>query len=290
MPSAPDDWLAAGPSHLVDAEVLNRELHDAWLDFGSAGLTDGQLWLLGDRDFAVGTDGAVRRGRFWWQLTIAGVTSFEIDDPDGLAGIVVCSVDDAGDSLVFGGCTPGRLVVHGFSEARLEISPHRLPRRRRTGKDYVSPPPEGSALVRRVEEVVRGALARFGGETAAEVTTIWSPRAGMWFVEVEPARSGAATVSVGIMGDEFVLSLPNSHWEIWRSKRGPDPLVLLSEDIEAVFAGRVEEGGWGNDRPVRLTLADGRNRSLGAMRLPIPWRWRRRTAYEPYSGERETPA
>lgn len=288
MPSAPGDWLTAGPSHLVDAEVLNRELHDAWLDFGSARLADGQLWLSGDRDFAVAADGAVRRGRFRWQLTITGVSSFEIDDPDGLAGIVVCSVDQAADTLVFEGCTPGHLVVHGFSEARLEVSPHRLPRRR-TGKDYVSPPPERSALVGEVERVVRRTLGRFGGEAAAEVTTTWSPRAGMWFVEVEPERSGAAGVSIGIMGDEFVLSLPNSHWEIWRSKRGPDPLVLLGADIEAVFAGRVEEGGWGNDRPVRLTLADGRTRSLGAMRLPFPWRWRRRTAYESYNGERETP-
>lgn len=184
---------------------------------------------------------------------------------------------------------PGHLVVHGFSEARLEVSPHRLPRRKRTGKDYVSPPPDRSGLVGEVEEVVRTTLARFEGEGAAEVTTTWSPRAGMWFVEVEPERTGAASVSIGIMGDEFVLSLPNSHWEIWRSKRGPDPLVLLSEDIDALFAGRVEEGGWGSDRPVRLTLTDGRNRSLGAMRLPVPWRWRRRTAYASYNGGRRRP-
>ena len=43
----------------------------------------------------------------------------------------------------------------------------------------------------------------------------------MWFVEVEPAAEGAAAVSIGLEGgDELVVLLPHTCWELWRSPVG----------------------------------------------------------------------
>jgi hypothetical protein len=64
-----------------------------------------------------------------------------------------------------------------------------------------------------VESVVQAQLVHFGA-SAARVETVWSPRAGMWFVEVQPAAPGAASVSIGVEDDELVISLPRTHWEI----------------------------------------------------------------------------
>jgi hypothetical protein len=108
----------------------------------------------------------------------------------------------------------------------------------------------------------------------------------MWFVEVEPRAASAAPISIGIGGGEYYVALPNSHWEIWRSKRGADPLAVLDDQLEAVMAGRVEDVGWGNDRPVHLTLSDGTSYRLGSIGFPIPWRWCRRSPYAPYGRSR----
>jgi hypothetical protein len=70
--------------------------------------------------------------------------------------------------------------------------------------------------------------------------------------------------------------------EAWQ-ERGKRLLDLLAEDLGAVFAGRVEEGGRGDDRAVRLTRADGRTVRRGAIRcIPLPWSWRPRTRYSAY--------
>lgn len=281
MATSEEQWLVSGPEHPVDAAAVGRELHDAWLDFGSAQLDSGQLVLSGDRDVSVNASGKVRRGRFRWTLTFEGVNTFEFEDPHGLAGLMICSVERDGDRLAFVGCTPGRLVVDGFTTAQLHVSPHRLPKRKRTGDDYVSPPPPRGMLVDAVESVVHAQLLPFGA-SAARVETVWSPRAGMWFVEVEPAAPGAATVSIGVEGDELVVSLPHAHWEIWRSKSGPSVLAALASDLEAIFAGRIEGAGVGSDRFVHLLSSDGKVRSVGSVHLPVPWRWRRRSTYHPY--------
>ncbi len=98
-----------------------------------------------------------------------------------------------------------------------------------------------------VESVVQVQLVPFGA-SAARVETVWSPRARIWFVEVEPAASGAVRVSIGVEGDELVISLPRTHWEIWSFKSGPTVLETLASDLEAIFAGKIEEAGVGSDR------------------------------------------
>ena len=88
------------------------------------------------------------------------------------------------------------------------------------------PPPTRSTFVDEVENVVRAQLVAYG-TAAASIATVWSPKAGMWFVEVEPAAEGAAAVSIGLdsspagpEGDELVVSLPHTYWEIWRGRPG----------------------------------------------------------------------
>ncbi len=104
----------------------------------------------------------------------------------------------------------------------------------------------------------------------------------MWFVEVEPAAQGAAAVSIGVEGDELVVSLPHTCWEIWRSKRGRSVLEVLASDLEAIFAGRIEEAGFGSHRFAHLLWPDGKIRSVGSAHLPVPWRWRHRSRYCSY--------
>lgn len=163
-------------------------------------------------------------------------------------------------------------------------------KREQAGGEPTSPVPARDALVDAAERVVRAQLVAVGGEGAAAVDVVWSGPAGMWFIEVQPNVPGAAAVSVGVSPDGFVVSLPNGYWEIGRSARGPDPLDVLAEDLGAVFAGRVEEAGSGTDRPVRLVYNDGRVRTVGAVRLPIPWSRRRRTTYEPYGASPPAPS
>jgi hypothetical protein len=267
----------------VDAAALERELHDAWLDFGSLELTGGTLTLTGDRDFAVDEQGRYRRGRFSWRARIEGVEAVAHDDPDEIGGIVVCTVESDAKRLSFIGCTPGRLVVDGHRAIRLRSSPHRLPKRRR--RSYQSSAPNADPFVEAVAATVRSRLAPYGPGAAAVAVT-WSPRASMWFVEVDPSSAGAAPVAIGVTDDELVVTLPNSHFEIGRTKRGPVPLEVLARDLEAIFDGRVEEAGYGRDRPVRLSYVDGTVKRAGALRLPLPWHWRPSITYPPYSNTR----
>ena len=108
----------------------------------------------------------------------------------------------------------------------------------------------------------------------------------MWFVEVKPAAQGAAAVSIGLdsspagpEGDELVVSLPHTYWEIWS---GRPVLEVLASDLEAIFTGRIEEAGRGSHRFAHLLWSDGQIHSVGKAHLPVPWRWRHRSTYSSY--------
>lgn len=105
------------------------------------------------------------------------------------------------------------------------------------------------------------------------------PRADMWFVDVRPSNPSAASISVGVFGDEFLVSVPNARWELWSDKEGRPPLAVLERHLDAIFAGRIEIAGGA----VRLELSGGETPRMGNASLPIPWRWRRRTSFLPYS-------
>lgn len=136
---------------------------------------------------------------------------------------------------------------------------------------------------REVLAVVHAALAPHG-EGAAEVDLVWSDGFGGWFIEVTPNRVGAASVSVGCdWGDELLFTFGHTRFELWNSKRGPTPIEVLRQYLPAIFGGDFEEAGTGDDRFVRIHLADGRTVSGGAMHLPFPWALRRRKRYAAYS-------
>ena len=97
----------------------------------------------------------------------------------------------------------------------------------------------------------------------------------MWFVEIEPAAEGAAAVSIGLEGDdELVVSLPHTCWELWR----PSALEALASDLDAIFAGRVEESGSDSKHSARLLWPDGTVRRIRRTALFVPWR-RHRSPY-----------
>jgi hypothetical protein len=138
-------------------------------------------------------------------------------------------------------------------------------------------------LVEEVVAIVGELLAPFGPNVAT-ITVEWAPAAGMWFIEVVPARRGAASVSVGIDDrGEFLVSFGHTHFEMWRSKKEPPPVAELREVLAAIFGGDVEEAGTGGDRFARITLPSGKVRSVGSVRLPLPWRRRKRSRFEPYA-------
>ena len=104
-------------------------------------------------------------------------------------------------------------------------------------------------------------------------------------IEVRPRRPGAAPVSIGLMSDELWVRAGRTHFEIWISKRRPDPCAVLEELLEAVFAGRMEEAGR-TDTFARIPLRNGRAMTMGSARLPIPWSWRRPLRYASYEAGR----
>ncbi len=107
----------------------------------------------------------------------------------------------------------------------------------------------------------------------------------MHFVEVRPRREGAAPVTVGIMGDELWVRAGRTRFEIWRSKRRPNPATVLEAILDAVLAGHIEEVGTGDDRFARVSLPDGTVARFGAAHLPLPWSWRRPHRYAPYGDQ-----
>lgn len=135
---------------------------------------------------------------------------------------------------------------------------------------------------REVLSVVLEKLAPHGPD-AAEVTSEWSDRAGMWFIEVAPRRTSGAPVSIGSDGDELLLQFGRTRVELWNYKNGPSPIDQLHEYLASIFGGHVEEAGSGDDRFARLELPNGKTASVGSAHLPLPWTWRRRHRYEGYS-------
>ena len=151
-----------------------------------------------------------------------------------------------------------------------------------------TPEPMLSDFGDRTLAVVRECVAKYGDDVAT-VDVEWSDPAGMHFVEVRPRSDRAAPVTVGIMGDELWMKAGKTRFEIWRSERRRDPLSVLEETLDAVFAGRLEEAGTGDDRFARILLPNGTVSRFGAAHLPLPWSWRRRHRYAPYGNTLDGP-
>ncbi len=133
--------------------------------------------------------------------------------------------------------------------------------------------------------LVREAVSAYG-EDAASITREreYHDAAGMYFTEVEPARTGAASVSLGCDGcwggDTILVTFGHTSFEVFPFRDDSD-LAYLRQLVDAVLAGRVEEAGWKHDSFARLHTGGGMV-VVGAFHLPIPWglsRVRRYLAY-----------
>lgn len=133
-----------------------------------------------------------------------------------------------------------------------------------------------------VHRIVVDELAAIGGDRVATVTQTWSDGGGMWFTEVEPNVPNAAPLSVAYQDETTLnLNIGNLWVEIFGKVEGNVP--YLREIVAAVFAGQVEEAGSPSSAFGRLQTASG-TVHVGAMHLPLPWRWRQVRRYSPYCG------
>lgn len=129
---------------------------------------------------------------------------------------------------------------------------------------------------------VEGALAPHGADAAT--VTVDRDVNGLWEVDVEPARPGAARLNV-VGGeadgdDEIVMTFGETHVYIWGTPA--EVADWVGRYAEAVFAGRFEEAGWGSDKRARIELASGDVRTVGSVGLPVGWH-RTRRRYGSYS-------
>lgn len=132
-----------------------------------------------------------------------------------------------------------------------------------------------------VHQIVLEEIATHGGDLVAIVRQQWSEPAGMWFTDVEPRRSSAAKISVAYQ-DEDTLNVTVGN--IWFEMFGPvaNNLPDLRQLVRAVIEGRVEESGPKANAFGRIGMESG-TWGVGAMHLPLLWRWRRVRRYDPYS-------
>jgi len=110
------------------------------------------------------------------------------------------------------------------------------------------------------------------------------PANGVWGVDVTPTQPGATPAYVVHQdgSDEVTVGFGQTHVYLWDK----DPEVLADEIeqiLMGVFAGRIVEAGRAGNSFARVTRRDGSTTVVGAMHLPIPWRFRRGRSYQPYS-------
>ncbi len=104
-----------------------------------------------------------------------------------------------------------------------------------------TPPP--TPLDHAISRLVRGALSAYG-EDAASITreVEYYDAAGMYFTEVEPARTGAMSVSLGCDGccwggDTVLVTFGSTSFEVFPFRDDSD-LAYLRQLVDAVLAGR----------------------------------------------------
>lgn len=103
----------------------------------------------------------------------------------------------------------------------------------------------------------------------------------VWGIEVAPTNRGAAPVYVTYGGgDEVIFGFGETHVYLFDD----DPDAVASEVRElftAVVSGAFVEAGRQGDSFARVQTPRGEVH-VGAVALPLPWRWRRVRTYQPY--------
>jgi hypothetical protein len=122
-----------------------------------------------------------------------------------------------------------------------------------------------------IRRIVESALEPFG-DGAATVSQTWSDAAGMWIVDVAPARSDAAPMSVAFDGDDLLSVVVGRTW-LEMFPLSEDLMAELREIVESVLAGHVEEAGGGSRSFAHIGVGEHMVR-VGHVHLPVPWAWR----------------
>ena len=138
--------------------------------------------------------------------------------------------------------------------------------------DPSTPSPDDIA----VRDLVREALPYAG---AAEVALAWGDRAGMWFTQVRPRNSRAASLDIAVEEGTINITVGRTWFEVFGDVQ--KSLPYLRELVDAVFAGAVEEAGRKESAFARIQTKDALVQ-VGAVHLPLPWRLRKVRRYEPY--------
>lgn len=105
----------------------------------------------------------------------------------------------------------------------------------------------------------------------------------MWFTEVQPHRSGAASLSVSFDGHDLLnLNIGPTWFEVYPFTGEEESLARVESIVRAVMAGHVEEGGsrWASFARIHT---DRGTLHVGHMHMPWPWRRRHVRKYEPYA-------
>ena len=124
------------------------------------------------------------------------------------------------------------------------------------GPQPLSSPATRSAVDQRVAHLVEDRL-RVHGNTTASVSQEWGAAAGMWFVEVTPAETEAAFVSVAFDGwDLLSIVIGRTCFEMFPVD--DDALQELSGLLDAVFAGQVVEHGLPNHTAATIGIGNSR--------------------------------
>ena len=105
-------WFATDQEQSATAEDIDRELHDAWLDFDSVIQRGNSMTIEGYREWPV-QGRWLRVGRYPVVLSFNGVSRIDMHDPHGLGGIDVCGVESQRGKVTLTSCYIGHLSVSG---------------------------------------------------------------------------------------------------------------------------------------------------------------------------------
>lgn len=101
-------------------------------------------------------------------------------------------------------------------------------------------------------------------------------------IHIQPRSDDAAAVEINYWGtDEIYLGVGMTDSWIWDGPAGSVEEELY-QILAGVIAGRFEEAGSFN-ADGRVRAPRGEIRFGGSPVIPLPWRWRRRHTYAPYT-------
>ena len=130
-------WFPSDQELSATAEDVDRELHDAWLDFSTVTRAGESVTIEGHRERPM-PGGRFRVGRYPVVLTVTGAARIDTHDPDGLGGIAVCDVTMENGSMTLTSCSVGHLSVIGeHMAATITLSGTPSAERRRLSRRWV---------------------------------------------------------------------------------------------------------------------------------------------------------